>query len=58
MVHYQFKQYKYDYSKSKIPPLDSRRPSGHYRLSGNSPPYRQTDNHQLQIAAERILSTG
>ena len=29
MVHYQFKQYKYDYdSKSKIPPLDGQRPSG------------------------------
>ena len=38
--HYQLKEYEYDYSKSKIPPVDSRRSSGYYRLFCNSPPCR------------------
>ena len=40
MKHYQLNKYKYDNSKSEIPPVDSRRPSGHYRLFCNSPPCR------------------
>lgn len=32
MKHYQLNKYKYDNSKGEIPPVNSRRPSGHYRL--------------------------
>lgn len=41
MKHYQLNRYKYDNSKSEIPPVNSRRLSGHYRLFCNSPPCRR-----------------
>lgn len=47
MKHYQLNKYKYDNSKSEIPPVDSRRPSGHYRLFCNSPPCRQANHNRL-----------
>lgn len=39
---------KYGNSKSKIPPVNGRRPSGHHRLCCNSPPHRQNRHDRLQ----------
>lgn len=49
MKHYQLNKYKYDNSKGEIPPVNSRRPSGHYRLFCNSPPCRQANHNCYKV---------
>ena len=54
MKHYQLNKYKYDNSKGEIPPVNSRRPSGHYRLFCNSPPCRQAIIRKLEENLEKL----